>query len=244
MKALIVGASAGVGRALSELLAKRGYELMLVASDEMDLHAQAAHLNLIYNVKVKIVTVDGNNLAKSVATIKKAADAFGSFDSLFFPIGASRSNDHGTLSFDDTWHLFNVNLLIIVELITCFLPALIRANAGNIVGFGSVAAVRGRRVNVVYAAAKRGLESYFESLRHLTANTGVKIQFYRLGYIDTQQTFDKKLLLPKVTPYAVAKTVVSNLGKDQGTTHIPRFWSIIGRVISVLPWSLFKRFSF
>lgn len=244
MKALVVGASAGVGRALSALLAERGYQLLLVASDEADLNTQAAHLRLMYNAKVSTVAVDARNPSRCLDSIRAIADPIGDFDSLFFPIGVSRTDDNGQLPFKEAQHLFDVNLLIIVGLIGSFLPEMLTSNSGDIVGFGSVAAIRGRKANIVYAAAKRGLESYFESLRHLTANTGVRIHFYKLGYIDTQQTFGKKLLFPKIAAQDVAKTVFRNLGKDNGPIYIPRFWSIVGYIVSILPWPIFKRMDF
>ena len=41
-------------------------------------------------------------------------------------------------------------------------------------------------MNVAYSAAKRALASFFESLRHACADTGVAVQFYVLGYMDTE----------------------------------------------------------
>ena len=46
--------------------------------------------------------------------------------------------------------------------------------------------VPGRSRNVAYSAAKRALASFFESLRHAFADSGVVVQFYVLGYMDTE----------------------------------------------------------
>ena len=58
LKALVVGASAGVGRALSEALAQRGNALLLVASDARDLERQASHLRSMYSVQVATVAAN------------------------------------------------------------------------------------------------------------------------------------------------------------------------------------------
>lgn len=244
MRALVVGASAGVGRALSEALAMRGDALLLVASDTRDLEAQAAHLRLVYDVHVEIVVADASRPAECLDSIRLAASTFGYIDGLFFPIGVSQPDDRGTLPFGEVRRLFDVNLLMIVGVIGHFLPNLLMSDRGCIVGFGSVAAIRGRRANVIYAAAKRGLESYFESLRHLTAKTGVRVQFYKLGYVATQQSFGQSLLFPQVMPQAVAKAIVRNLASDRGLTYVPRYWSIIANIVSWLPWIVFKRLDF
>jgi short-subunit dehydrogenase len=112
------------------------------------------------------------------------------------------------------------------------------------VGFGSIAAVRGRSANVVYSAAKRALESYFESLRHRLTSAKVRVQFYRLGYMDTQQSFGKRLLLPKASPEQIARDVVRNLDRDVGFTTRPRFWIAVSLIVRCLPWALFRRLKF
>jgi short-subunit dehydrogenase len=244
VKALILGASAGVGRALSKALAARGNELLLVASDSRDLEAQARYLRLIYDVHVETVVADAGRPTECLNSIQLAANKFGEIEGFFFPIGMSRTDDRGTLSFFELQSLFDANLLIVVGLISSFLPSLLVSNRGNIVGFGSVAAIRGRRANVVYAAAKRGLESYFESLRHITFHTNVQVQYYKLGYVSTQQSFGKHLLFPQVEPQKVANLVVQNLGGGQGTIYFPRFWSVIAHLTSLIPWQIFARLDF
>lgn len=240
----MVGASAGVGRALSEALASHGYSLLLVASDLPDLQAQAAHLELTYRISVKTTAADARHVEKCVEQIVTAATEFGPLNELFFPIGASQPDDTGTLTARAAQDLMSVNFLIIVGVVSRLLPALLAAERGNIVGFGSIAAIRGRRANVVYAAAKRGLESYFESLRHLTSGTGVRVQFYRLGYVATQQSFGARLRAPVVSPQLVVKRILSDLGKDQGRRSFPRYWAILGWLIQMLPWAVFKRLDF
>jgi short-subunit dehydrogenase len=240
----VVGASAGVGRALSEALAVRGGELLLIASDARDLQAQAAHLRLVYDVRVETVSCDASRPSECLNNIRSAAETFGHFDRMFFPIGLSFPNDCGVLSLAEVQQLFDVNLVTIVGVIGHFLPDLLASDHGSIVGFGSVAAIRGRRTNIVYAAAKRSLESYFESLRHLTVNSRVRVQFYSLGYIATQQSFGKHLLFPLITPKKVAEMVVRNMDSDRGTIYFPRYWSIISYIVSALPWTIFKKLDF
>ena len=244
MSALVVGASAGVGRALCEALAQRGEALFLVASDARDLDALAAHLRLVYRVEVQTVAADATRVADCVEQVGKAAAIFGAIDSLYFPIGASRADDRGLLSVEQASAILNTNLAVVIGLTTRFLPQLIKLPQARIVGFSSIAAIRGRKANVVYSAAKRGLESYFESLRHLTAATGVRVQLYRLGYVATQQSFGQRLLFPVVTPQQVAQEVLRNLDKDIGKVFFPRYWALIALAVSWVPWPIYKKLDF
>ena len=241
MKALVVGASAGVGRALSEALAQRGSALLLVASDARDLDRQASHLRTMYGVPVETVAADAADPENFLHSIITAAETFGEIQGLFFPIGFSNNDDRGTLSLCELQRLTNVNLLIVMAVVSYFLPRLQKAGHGHIVGFGSVAAVRGRSSNVAYAAAKRGLASYFESLRHITAHSKVRVQFYQLGYVATQQSFGRRLRFSPKNPEDIAATVIRNLDRDQSMRFLPRYWGLIARVLSALPWRIFRR---
>jgi len=244
VKALIVGATAGVGRALCEGLAKQGAALLLAASDERDLDALASHLRLVYGAEVETVAVDATQVSQCVEQISKTADSFGVIDSLFFPIGASRSDDQGKLDFNQTDTILNSNLTVVISLVSKFLPKMLTLPRARIIGFGSVAAIRGRKANIVYSAAKRGLESYFESLRHLTVGSGVQVQLYQLGYVATQQSFGQRLLFPAVCPRKVAQVVLRNYDKDIGKRFFPRYWALIARAVSWLPWSIYKKMDF
>lgn len=244
MRALVVGASAGVGRALCEALGARGAALMLVASDARDLDALAAHLRLVYRVEVHTVAADATRVTECVETVGKAAAAFGAIDSLYFPIGASRADDRGLLGMEQVSAILNSNLTVVIGLTSRFLPQMLELPQARIVGFSSIAAIRGRKANVVYSAAKRGLESYFESLRHLTAATGVRVQLYRLGYVATQQSFGQRLLFPIVTPQQVAQEVLRNNAKDIGKRFFPRYWALIALAVSWLPWPIYKKLDF
>ena len=62
-----------------------------------------------------------------------------------------------------------------------------------IIGFGSVSGFLGRGINVTYAGAKRGLESYFESMAFDKDLKNTNIQFYTLGYLETNLSFGKDL---------------------------------------------------
>jgi len=121
------------------------------------------------------------------------------------------------------------------------LMLLVILRQGVIVGFGSVAAARGRSVNVMYSAAKRALESYFESLRHALAKRSVRVQFYVPGFLDTAQTFGRRTALPKGSPAAFADRVVRRLGADFGTAYYPAWWRPVCWVVRLLPWTFMRR---
>jgi short-subunit dehydrogenase len=113
-----------------------------------------------------------------------------------------------------------------------------------IVGFGSIAAVRGRTRNAAYSAAKRALASYFESVRHALRDTPVHVQFYVLGYLDTNLAFAQDTKLPRASPAKCAEHVFRRRHADAGVTYYPHYWRPICAVLRLLPWSVFRKLSF
>ncbi|HYL31564.1 MAG TPA: SDR family NAD(P)-dependent oxidoreductase [Stellaceae bacterium] len=242
MSALVFGASAGLGRALARELASRGENLVLVARNPEDLAAEAAHLRTVYGATVEWMALDASD-PRATEELTELAGAAAIRD-LFFPIGMGIEEDDGSLPPATIAALVSANLTSVMAAVSLFLPRLLAANVGNIIGIGSVAALRGRSRNVAYAAAKRGLESYFESLRHRTAASGVRVQFYRLGYLDTQMSFGRHLPFPKASVQAIACTVMRNLGKDVGCMPLPAFWRPVGWALRALPWRIYRRLNF
>lgn len=240
MKSLVIGASAGLGRSIAERLAACGHELFIVASSFDDLNAIATDLALRYGVRVHRHVAD---LAQTdTADLRtRVTDAMGGLDNLFFVAGISLRADRGPIDDADARRLMNVNFVSGVAIINAFLADLADNASGNIVGIGSVAAARGRRNNAVYSASKRGLEFYFETVRHYLANHACKVQFYRAGYLRTNMTFGQKLPFPAMEPDAAADVICGNLGRDLGRVYIPRWWLAIMAAIRLLPWPIFRR---
>jgi short-subunit dehydrogenase len=240
---VIIGASAGLGRSLARTLAARGEPLVLVARDLADLEPEAAHLRTVHGIEVTVVGADGRDSDAMTAKVAAALMEVTAIRYILLPIGASRTDDDGRLSASASMDLIAANFLCVVAVIEALLPK-VMVGSGAIVGFGSIAAARGRGSNVIYAAAKRALESYFESLRHRLSDSAIRVQFYRLGYLDTQQTYGKRLMFPKASPERIAAEVVANLGCDFGLRTRPAFWRLIVLIVNLLPWPVFKKLKF
>jgi NAD(P)-dependent dehydrogenase (short-subunit alcohol dehydrogenase family) len=115
---------------------------------------------------------------------------------------------------------------------------------GVVVGFGSIAECRSRTRNAAYAAAKRALAAYLDSVRHRLAPSGARVQYYVLGYIDTGAAFGHRTLLPKASPRAVAERVFRRVSRDCGRTYYPPYWRPVCLALRLLPFALFRRLSF
>ena len=140
--------------------------------------------------------------------------------------------------------LVRVNFLSMVATVTRFLPVLLARPRPVIVGFGSVAAARGRARNVIYSASKRALESFFESLRHALAGSEVNVQLYVLGYMDTTLGLAAPKWLPRGDPTRLSQRVLRNLQRDIGVAFYPSYWRVMLALLRVTPWAIYRRTRF
>jgi short-subunit dehydrogenase len=242
---VIVGASAGLGRALAERMARDRAALLLVASDARDLEAVRADLEVRHGARVSTLAADAADPAKLADAVAAAVAPAEPIDGLLFPIGLSVDDDDATAPPERAARLAAVNFLAVAAVCARLLPRLLAQGRGAIAGFGSVAAARGRGRNVVYAASKRALESYFESLRHAAEPRGVRVFFYVLGYMDTALAFGKALPFPAADPADVAARVVADMARGRGgSRHLPAWWAPVSAAVRALPWAVFRRMRF
>ena len=67
------------------------------------------------------------------------------------------------------------------------------------------------------------------------------IQFYTLGYLDTNLAFGKELFLPKGSTFKLANIVFKNLNVNFKKTYYPLFWSVISFILKIIPFSILIR---
>lgn len=242
MTYVIVGSSSGLGRALAERFARAGNELVLISRDARDTQVLASDLQLRYAVKVSHLVFDLDAEILDCSPIDECLEGHAPLQGLLLPAGINAEADSIGQSAACLHMLNRVNYLSPCQLVNHYLSRIEEAG-GAIIGFGSVATARGRSRNAAYAAAKRGLESYFESLLHYSVGRGFTCAFYVLGYLDTNLAFDQNLLFGAASPEKVADSVYRRLGQS-GKRFLPWPWYFLYRVVQYLPWAIFKRLSF
>ena len=243
MKA-VFGASAGVGKALSYALAEEGYNLLLVARDKNAMEAIRSDICAKYPVDVEIVEWDFNSQTAIEFLNYIDTKAF-NLTGLFYIAGFFSDSDKGLISVQEAERLMKVNSYFPIQLINAFLAKWDKTDNLNILGIGSVATIRARSSSIIYGSSKTALMYYFQGLMHrFFYNDKIFIQFYNLGYVDTDMTRGKKLFLPKVKPDYVAKEIVLNLNKKSRVAFIPFWWIVVSVILNIVPWFLYKRIKF
>ncbi len=242
---LIVGASGGLGRRLAEQLAQQKQNLLLVSSDARDLCALATDLKIRFEVQAEILEANLSTREGVDQFLDDLKAHSQQLNAAFFPLGYSLTADQMDLTAQQIDAIFSVNLISTIKTVQV-LMAVSKNPTLTLAFFGSIAQSRGRNGNIVYASAKRGLTSFFESLKHRSFQKGqVRPYLFQIGYMESQQTLGKKLLFPVSDPNGVAATVLTKIKtKPPGEFYVPGFWRLFCSLLRALPWSVYSRLKF
>lgn len=240
MSNLIVGASSGLGREIAYEFGKNSKDIILISRDINDLESLKSDIQIKYNINVDVFELDLSKLDDVKNFISKNPDLLEKIEGVLFPIGMMIDNDTIKNTEEEFTSLFSANFYSIIFFISKIINIFEKQNKGYIVGFGSISAALGRDINIGYSCAKSALENYFEGLIISNLKTKINIQFYTLGYLDTNLSSSKKLLLPKGSPKVLARKVFNNLDKKGLKKFFPNWWILINYAIKIIPFFLSK----
>jgi short-subunit dehydrogenase len=245
--ALILGASSGIGAALARELARRGYQLALVARTEAALVTLTNEINGDHagSPQARSYTCDVRVFDDAPVLFQRVADDMGGERAVRLVVYVAGIMPHGTdgaWSFEEERATIETNLLGAMRWLDLAAESLTRTGDGAIVGVSSVAGDRGRRGNSAYMASKAGLSTYLESLRYRLRGSGVRVVTVKPGYVATSMTAGLKL--PQaltITPERAARRIAQAARKSSGVVYIPGYWAPIMWGIRQLPAAAMAR---
>lgn len=162
-KAIITGASKGIGRATAIALAKEGVHLGLIARTEADLKKVVAEVKED-GVEVAIATADVGSQADVDTAVAKLTEELGTVDILINNAGISTFGGFLDLEVAAWEKIIQVNLLGAYYMTRAVLPTMIEQKSGDIINISSTAGEKGGPVTSAYSASKFGLLGLTESL--------------------------------------------------------------------------------
>lgn len=183
--ALVTGASSGIGKAYAEALARRGYDLLLVARDAGRLEALATALATCAGVTVTPLSAD---LASEdgLAAVEQAIATAGRLDLL---VNNAGFGTRGTLlgaSPEGQATMLALHVVAVHRLTRAALALMVPAGRGAVVTVASVASFVNSAGNVNYCATKAYQRSFMEGLALEVAHTGVRCQALCPGFTRTE----------------------------------------------------------
>ena len=220
MKALITGASSGMGRDMAKILSQKGYDLILVARDEKKLEEVKKQLK----TETKIVVMD---ISKE-ENFKKIYEENKDIDILINNAGFGDCGHFEETSLDKDIQMIHTNIIAYHILTKLYLKEMIKKDSGKILNVASIAGFMPGPLMTTYYSTKNYVVRFSESIREELRRKKSKVQISILcpGPVDTNfnKVADVEFALKGLSSEYVAKYAINKFFK--GKFYIVPGWKI------------------
>ncbi|MBZ4191150.1 SDR family NAD(P)-dependent oxidoreductase [Niabella beijingensis] len=237
--ALITGAAKGIGRALAEELASRGYQLILADRDKEQLEATTARLIRDYEIVVRAITLDLSDRNAAEYIYRQTTYYHPHLQIVINNAGYGLNGDFEKLGLEQQLNIIDVNVKAQLRIAHWFLPVLKARPSAYLLNVGSTTSYQSVPYLSIYAASKAFVLSFTRSLRQELKGSPVSVSCLSPGSTDTDfvnragmQLHTRKIADRfNMSPQRVARIAVRGLFKKRAEI-IPGF---INQLNAVLP---------
>lgn len=246
MKAVVLGGTSGMGRAVARKLAERGDQVFLLGRNQAELERSAADLG----PRGPSGTPAGHSICdlEDPSTFASALDdadrALGGFDTVVVTAAMFATQDALENDVELTRRLVTVNYANTVVFCEYARKRLLARGGGNLAVFSSVAGDRGRKPVAIYGSSKAGVATYLEALDHKFHSAGLRVLCVKPGFVKTGMTAGLKPPPFAGEPEKVAAQVVGALGGSKTVLYTPSIWALVMLVIRWLPRFVMRKIGF
>ncbi|MBB0997172.1 SDR family oxidoreductase [Dietzia maris] len=198
-RAVVTGASSGIGMALATELARRGHSLVVVARREAVLQELAARLEGEFGVTVEVRACDLADPAARQPLLDELAGR--EISVLCNNAGIATFGPVASLDPQYEKHQVQVNAVACHDLVLAVLPGMVERRSGAILNVGSAAGNMPIPNNATYAASKAFLNTFSESLRGELKGSGVTVTLLAPGPVRTEEIAEEeKTFVDRLVP--------------------------------------------
>ncbi|MGJ4857671.1 SDR family NAD(P)-dependent oxidoreductase [Labrys sp. La1] len=172
---LITGASSGIGAVYADRLARRGYDLILVARSEDKLKALAGRIEKATGRQVRILAAD-LNAKDGLAAVETVLKSDKSITGLVNNAGFGSATPLLQASVEKMEEMIGLNVTALTRLTYAAVPGLVERGGGTIVNIASIVAVAPELLNGVYGGSKAYVLAFSQSLHHELAEKNIRVQ--------------------------------------------------------------------
>jgi short-subunit dehydrogenase len=233
-KAVIIGATSGIGRELAKVLSADGY-IVGIAGRRLHLLEQ---LKDELSNQIFISPLDVSN-ESAISDLQNLIDEMQGVDLIVISAGTGSIDPE--LPWEKEKETIETNVLGFTAMANVAYHHFKQKGTGHLVGISSIAAIRGGSAPA-YNASKAFVSNYLQGLRNIIAksNNNIVVTDIQPGFIDTPMAQGEGLFWV-ASPQKAAAQIYGAIKKKKKHTYITKRWRLIGWVLKVMPDILYNK---
>jgi short-subunit dehydrogenase len=235
-KAIIIGATSGIGKAVAEILLQEGY-LVGVTGRREDLFPA---MQQQFTGRIFCKKMDVQELSTLASICNELVNQMGGMDLLVISAGIGEGNKQ--LDFEIENDVIKTNIQGFTCIADWGITFFKKQGYGHLVNISSIAGIRGNGLAPSYNASKAYQINYLEGLRLNAIKTGYNITVtdVRPGFVDTAMAKGNGLFWVAPVQKAAEQIGVA-IKRKKRVVYITKRWGLIGYFLKIIPFSLLKR---
>ncbi len=237
-KAVIIGASSGIGAALAVEMSRKGYSLGLTARR---LSMMEEELQPQLTTPAWFAHMDVSEIDNAVATLQDLVRKMGGVDLIIINAGVS-GNSSG-MEREAAEQLIKINVLGFAGMLHEAYRIFQKQGHGHIVGISSIASLLPHPNGSAYNASKAFVSNYLDSIRlrikrkeeHITVTDVLP------GYVLTPMTEENKRMFWVASVEKAARQILRDIEKQKSVSYVSRRWRLIAWLLSIMPRGLLNK---
>jgi len=244
-RAILVGASSGIGAALAHRLVDEGYQIALLARRAEMLEKLTNEINSKHG-KTHVIhyTHDVTDYESVPELFRQIVADLGGLDTFIYNAGVAVTVGVENYDFEKDRTMMEINLIGALAWLNPVAESFQNSQSGQIVGISSVAGERGRVGSPAYNTSKAALTCYLEAYRNRLTRYGVNVLTVKPGFVQTDLIKNVKRLFWVISPEQAAKDIYNAMNKRKQEIYTPARWRWVMLIIRNIPSFIFRKLSF
>ncbi len=234
-KAIVVGASSGIGRDLAKILAKNGYVVGILARREKSLLALQDEIGGSF---VKVIDVTKVDEARKL--LEELIYEMGGVDLVVLNAGVLFNNS--PFNWKEERVVIETNVLGFAAMAHVAMSYFLKKESGHLVGISSIAALRGRCQNPSYGASKAFVSNFLEGLRAKAyrENKDIYVTDIQPGWVATDMIKGRKVFWAAASLKA-AHQIYEAIKHKRIHAYITKRWRLCAWLLKIIPKSIYYK---
>ncbi|HEY6010150.1 MAG TPA: SDR family NAD(P)-dependent oxidoreductase [Nitrospirota bacterium] len=235
-KAIIIGATSGIGRSLADIFLREGYTVGLAGR----------RIHLLEEVKnnypdsVFLKRIDVAQTTEAIDSLETLINEMGGVDIVVVSSGVGFINRK--LEWQPEKKTIEVNVAGFTAMVNVAMRHFESKGAGHLVGISSIAGLRGSSVAPAYGASKAFISNYLAGMRKKAAQSGLSITVTEIqpGYVDTDMAKGPGLFWVS-SPHQAAEQIHDAIRRRKKHVYVTKRWRLIAWLLRIMPDFLHNR---